>query len=119
VDAATLLYLDPTGFDGGTCTQGAPCRTLTFALTKATPSRYIVSMAGNAQYVEAVNLDPAATTATTFEVHGHGAAVVAPAAQDSSAFEVGIGFTKVVLKDLTVDHQPNNVLFGHPKNSTT
>ncbi|MEO8551054.1 MAG: choice-of-anchor Q domain-containing protein [Kofleriaceae bacterium] len=111
VDAATLLYLDPSGFDGGSCTQPAPCKTLTFALSKATLNRYVVSMTAG-QYVEAVNLDSSTTAANRFEIHGHGAAVVAPAAQDSSAFVVTGGFSTLAIRDLSIAHQPNNLLFG-------
>lgn len=108
VDASSLLYLDPVGFDGGMCTQAAPCKTLTFALTKATPTRAVISMS-QGQYVEAVNLDATTTSATSLEVHGHGAGLVPPTGQDSPSFRIGMGFSKVSIRDLTIGQQQNNL----------
>jgi len=113
VDAATLLYLDPTGFDAGSCTQAAPCRTLKFAFSKATSNRYIVSMAtGN--YTEAVDLLSTATTSTRFEVRGHNSTMAAPTNQDNSGFVEHGGLTKFTVRDLNISQQPNTVIFGSP-----
>jgi hypothetical protein len=107
VDATDIVYLDPTGIDGGQCGQASPCKTITFAESKTSATRSSVLM-GAGQYVEAVHLTTGAGLATTLEIHGSGAVVTSPTNQDSTAFVIDDGFTNVKIFGLTLTHQEGN-----------
>lgn len=71
-----VVYLDPTGADAGTCVRTAPCKTLTYAQSQASDTRFTVSMAVG-QYNDTVSVTPAKTSASKLDIHGHGSAFAA------------------------------------------
>jgi len=111
VDAASIVYLDPAGLDGGDCGQAAPCKTITFAMSKTSATRTTIVM-GTGQYVEAVHLAPGAGLAADLEIRGSGAVVTTPFHQDTSSFVIDSGFTNVRIDGLTLTNQEGNALMS-------
>ena len=96
VDEANVLYLDPAGADVGSCTRTAPCRSITFAASRATDGRFhLVTAQGS--YVEHVEVFSA--SAPRLFVHGHGASFVGVSGNDGPSFVMSPAAT---VRDLTV-----------------
>jgi hypothetical protein len=97
-DAADDLFTDPAGTDAGSCTQDAPCKTLAFALSKISTSRFTVSMAMGTYAEAPVIIRAADTTATNVDIHGHGSTINASYG-DNYIYEFEINAT---LRDLVI-----------------
>lgn len=72
VPQAAVLYLSPNGSDSGTCTRGAPCKSIQFAVTQSSETRNLLVLA-NGTYVGVNNVDPTNTPASDIHIHGNGA----------------------------------------------
>lgn len=101
VSDTALLYVDSAGFDGGDCTSAAPCKTLTYAATRATPTRSAITMTVGS-YSENVVLDSTTTSATELEIHGHGATIVAPSTATFNTLTVNGTLSGVTVSDLSI-----------------
>ena len=83
VPESNIAYLDPGGTDIGTCSRSAPCRTITYGVSKLAGARNHVVMAFGS-YVELARVEPASTSATSVVIHGGFASVSAPLGADNA-----------------------------------
>lgn len=99
VPEPSVVYLDPGGTDAGTCTQGAPCRTLPFAVSKATANRTHLVMNTGAYAIQSFyEIRPDQTSAAELVLHGHGSSLVAPMFEGVK-LDVAVPMT---IRDLTI-----------------
>jgi hypothetical protein len=74
VDEASVIYVDATqGLDAGPCTHQAPCKSLQFAVSSATPTRSHIVMAKGTYGT--TDITTSTTSAAEIEIHGGGASV--------------------------------------------
>ncbi len=92
-DPATIVYVDGSGTDVDTCTQQAPCRTLSYAVTQTSSTRSLVSMAQGA-YNDTFVIDGA----TALDLHGHGAGITSTTQGSAFVFD-----STVTIRDVTFD----------------
>jgi len=97
VDPADIVYLDPGGTDGGSCTSAAPCRTIAYAATQTNQTRQFLSLTMGTYNESSFNITSTTTAATSIEIHGHGAGLVSTA--DGPAYDIAIGVT---IRDLSM-----------------
>ena len=67
-----VVYIDPAGTDGGSCTRAEPCQHLSFAITRTATMRGHVVM-GHGTYTDAVFINTTQTPAASITIHGGGA----------------------------------------------
>ena len=107
-EAGSAIYVATTGTDGGACTRGAPCASITYALTQVAAGRGFIAVA-------------AGTYQDSFRVPANVATTLSGPSQDATAAEIdyaatgsGIdhvveitGSATVVVEGLTIANDPH------------
>jgi hypothetical protein len=99
VDAANLIYVNPTGSDTGACPQAAPCATIQYAISQGTSSRSQIVLA-KATYTERLTLSSTVTAAPMIRFFGGGATLMLPATGENNllmATNVGFDIRNVTM----------------------
>jgi hypothetical protein len=100
VPESEIVYIDPAGTDAGNCTSDAPCRSMLFAVTKASGTRDHLVMHPGA-YVEHVQLVGNGSTAPLLHIHGGGSTLSQPTGNDGGL--LGIANVDIQYLDLIND----------------
>lgn len=98
VEESAIVYLSPTGGDGGGCTKTAPCLHLSYAITQTSAARPIVTMT-EGDYAENTSINIGEDY--RIDIHGNGSAIaVGPVNATFINASNPIGIT---IRDLTID----------------
>jgi hypothetical protein len=103
VAESAIVYLDAAGTDAGECPRSAPCRTLTFGVSKTTATRSHLVLAPGG-YVETVRINAQDTAATRLYIHGGGAGL-SSASDENSALYASVPST---IRDLKMNGPLSN-----------
>jgi hypothetical protein len=87
VPESEIVYIDPAGTDAGNCTNDAPCRSLGFAVTKASGTRDHLVMHSGA-YVAHAQLNGNGSTAPLLYIHGSGSTLSMPTGNDAGTLSI-------------------------------
>lgn len=123
IASADVLYVSTTGTDAGTCTQAAPCKTLTYAVTQSRAVAQHIVMAGGTYNATAdITISHPGSGTTSWTLHGNNSTIIGGGTSllrgsdvslsDLTFVSYGLGITNLDGHSLTLLNAPDLVAQG-------